>query len=81
MQYFAHRRTLDPGEWDQKVKYQKKKKKKNALSLHIKLTEHHVCTYIDRRHTPPSIPGQGSKGQNLFSESSYLAYQIKENGA
>ena len=29
----------------------------------------------------PSTPGAGSKGQNIFSESSLAAYQIKENGA
>ena len=29
----------------------------------------------------PSIPGVGSKVKTFFSESSHVAYQIKENGA
>ena len=29
----------------------------------------------------PAVPGMGSKDQNIFSESSHAAYQIKWNGA
>ena len=41
-------------------------------------TEHHASTYSVLTHI--FNPKVGSKGQNIFSESSNVAYQIKGNG-
>ena len=41
--------------------------------------QQHASTYSVLTHT--LIPGVGSKGQNIFPESSHVAYQIEENGA
>ena len=40
--------------------------------------QHHGSRYFTHRHTLD--PGMGSKGQNISSESSHVAYQIKGNG-
>ena len=56
---------------------------RNMVMLHIKLkgtTYSNMVASILPLNTPLT-PGVGSKGQNIFSESIPVAYEIKRNGA
>ena len=55
----------------------------HVAMLHIKLMGMENRTpykYILCPYTHPRPPGWGSKGQNKFTESSQVAYQINGNG-
>ena len=57
----------------------------NKVMLHIKLkgmTNAFTCKQIFCPYTHPQNPqGRGFKGENIFSESSYVAYQNNGNEA